>query len=293
MRILGYLFILAVLGLGFFLIAQDAAAPPAPLAHWHHIHLNSTDPPKALDFYPAKFAAERAKFMGERDAVWTQKSWLFVNKVDAPPPSAIESAIWHFGWGAEDMKATYQKQLDMGTKFDTPITDMSPTFFFAYVAGPDGALIELNTANHHNFGHLHLLSEDPVAAGEWYNKLFGATTRGMQKEKRLFREHPIAPSSSLMMDNVNIIIFPVEYARYVWPDHWKPGVKFAPTRGRVVDHIGFSVDNLTETLDRLKKNGVKVTDEMRTVMNGKLKIAFIEGPDGIRIELVEGHAKKE
>ena len=41
--------------------------------------------------------------MGERDAVWTQKSWLFVNKVDAPPPSAIESAIWHFGWGAEDM----------------------------------------------------------------------------------------------------------------------------------------------------------------------------------------------
>ena len=59
------------------------------------------------------------------DAVWTQKSWILVNKVATAPPSEVVSTIWHFGWGAEDMKATYQKQLDSGTKFATPISDIS------------------------------------------------------------------------------------------------------------------------------------------------------------------------
>ena len=83
-------------------------------------------------------------------------------KVSSPPPWELTSAIWHFGWGAEDMKAAYQKQLDSGTKFDTPLTDISDIggnkgatglFYFAYVLGPDHALIELNTAGHHHFGH--------------------------------------------------------------------------------------------------------------------------------------------
>jgi hypothetical protein len=41
----------------------------------------------------------------------------------------------------------------------------------------------------------------------------------------------------------------------------------------------------------MRKDGIKITDEIRTI--GKIKFAFIEGPDKIRIELVEGHAKKE
>jgi len=104
--------------------------------------------------------------------VWAQKAWILFNKVAAAPPSAITSSIWHFGWGAEDMKAVYQKQLDSGTKFDTALTDISdlanfPGFYYAYVDGPDHALIELNTAAHHHLGHMHLLSADQVAAGEW------------------------------------------------------------------------------------------------------------------------------
>ena len=58
------------------------------------------------------------------------------------------STIWHIGWGAEDMKAAYQKELDLGAKFQTPLTDISdlansPGFYYAYVDGPDHALIEL------------------------------------------------------------------------------------------------------------------------------------------------------
>jgi len=281
-----------------------AQESPQQLAHFHHVHLNVTDPSAAIDFYTSKFDCEKAKFAGLADAAWTQKSWLLFNKVSTPPKSEVTSTIWHIGWGAEDMKGTYQKQLDSGTKFATPITDISDigggtaqgVFFYAYVDGPEHQLIELNTANHHHFGHIHMLSKDPVAAGEWYVKEFGLARRGRgapSRQPQFYRGYQIGPSASLMMDNVNIIIFPMEYAKKEWPDLWKDRTDLESTRGHTADHIGFGVDNLEQTLERLKQDGVQVTDEPRSVAGGKVKFAFIEGPDHIRIELVEGQARKE
>jgi catechol 2,3-dioxygenase-like lactoylglutathione lyase family enzyme len=276
-----------------------------PEAHFHHLHLNTTDPKAAIEFYTSRFDCEKARFAGVMDAVWAQKSWLLFTKVNTPPPWELISAIWHFGWGAEDMKATYEKQLAMGTKFFTPLTDISDIggdtgatgrFFYAYVESPDRALIELNTANHHHFGHLHLFSADPIAAGEWYIKYFGAKRRSSRppsREPRFYRGFQIGPSTSLMIDNVNIIIYPVEYSKKAYPDHWKGQTEIVSTKGRVVDHVGFSFDNLEEALERMRKDGVRVTQEIRSVANGKIKFAFIEGPDKIHIELIEGHPRKE
>jgi catechol 2,3-dioxygenase-like lactoylglutathione lyase family enzyme len=273
--------------------------PPMPAAHFHHLYLNTLDPAAAIDFYTRKFDCEKAKFAGVHDAVWAQKSWLLFNKVDKPPAWELTSAIWHFGWGAEDMKATYQRQLNMQTKFFTPLTTIprvSPSFYYAYVEGPDHALIELNTANHHHFGHLHLFSEDPVSAGLWYMKYFGATRRGNtppSREPRFYEGLQVGPSMSLMLDNVNIIIFPIEYSKKAYPEHWKGQTAMTSTKGGVVDHVGISFDNLHEALERLRKDGVKVTDEIKSAAGGKVKYAYIEGPDKIRIELVEGRARKE
>lgn len=310
---IGVLLLSAVL-CAFGFAAQEAkpSAPesqPAglqmPEAHFHHLHLNTLDPKAAIDFYTGKFDCERAKFAGLMDAVWAQKSWLLFTKVNRPPAWELTSAVWHFGWGAEDMKATYEKHLAMGTKFFTPLTDISDIggnagttgrFYYAYAQSPDKALIELNTASHHRFGHLHLFSADPVAAGEWYAKYFGAKRRSNRppsREPRFYRGHQIGPSVSLISDNVNIIIYPVEYARKAYADHWKGKAEIESTKGRVVDHISFSFDNLAEALEKMRKDGVKVTDEIRSVANGKIKFAFVEGPDKIRIELIEGHASKE
>ena len=280
---------------------SPASTPAAPaLAHFHHVHLNATDPAAALAFYTSKFDCEKARFSGTMDAVWAQKSWMFFDKVSKPPKSEITSTIWHFGWGAEDMKATYQKQLDSGTKFETPITDISDIgggnatglFYFAYVDGPDHQLIELNTANHHHFGHIHLLSKDPISAGEWYIKEFGLVRRGAgppSREPRFYHGFQIGPAMSLMIDNVNFIIFPMEYAKTQWPELWKNRTDFESTSGHVTDHIGFSVDNVDQTIERLKKDGVKITDGPHSSPGGKY--AFIEGPDHIKIELVEGIAQ--
>src|SRR5258706_13002065 len=286
-----------------FAVAGAAAAQTIVGAHFHHLHLNAIDPKADIEFYTTKFDAQPAKFAGLLDAVWAQKSWMLFQKVNTPPVSEISSTVWHFGWGAEDMKATYQKQLDSGTKFQTPLTDISDIgggpnaqmgrFFYAYVDGPDHALIELNTAGHHRFGHLHLLSDDPIAAGEWYVKAFGGANLRQGKQVRIYRDVQIGPSSSLTMDNVNIIFYPVEYARTSKMPGWDDRKTFESTKGHVVDHIGISVDNLDEAIAALKKAGVTVTDEPKSVAGGKIKYAFIEGPDKMRIEVIEGHAKKE
>jgi len=276
-----------------------------PEAHFHHLHLNTLDLAAAIEFYTGKFDCEKAKFAGLLDGVWAQKSWMFFTKVNQPPIADLTSAVWHFGWGAEDMKATYAKQLAMGTKFATPITDISDIggntgakdlFYYAYVQGPDNSLIELNTAAHHHFGHIHIFSADPIAAGQWYMKYFGAksrSTRVPSREPRIYRNVQIGPAMSLMIDNVNLIIYPVEYPKKVYAEQWKGKTELESTKGHVVDHIGFSFDNLADALEKLRKDGVKVTDEIRSVANGKIKYAFIEGPDKMRIEVIEGHARKE
>jgi predicted enzyme related to lactoylglutathione lyase len=296
MLLAALIFAVAIYGAAQQASPTPAASPAPALAHFHHVHLNATDPAADIDFYTSKFDCEKARFNGKIEAIWAQKSWMLFDKTSKPPKSDITSAIWHWGWGAEDMKATYQKQVASGTKFETPITDISDigggnatgVFFFAYVDGPDHQLIELNTANHHHFGHIHLLSKDPIAAGEWYMKEFGLVRRGAgtpSREPRFYRGFQIGPSMSLMMDNVNFIIFPMEYAKTQWPELWKDRTDFESTSGHVTDHIGFSVDNLAQTLDRLKKDGVKVTDGPHTSPGGKY--AYIEGPDHIKIELVE------
>jgi catechol 2,3-dioxygenase-like lactoylglutathione lyase family enzyme len=274
--------------------SATATAQQIPAARFHHVHLNSVDPEAAIDFYTAKFKAQRQKFAGLHDAVWTGDSWLLFTKVNAPPPADIVSGLWHIGWGAEDMKAAYQKQLGSGSKFFTPLTDISGMaggeensgrFFYAYVDGPDHALVELNTANHHHFGHVHMFSADPPAAADWYAKTLGIKLRGARREVRTYHDNQIAPSATLTADHVSMIIYPVEYLKtYVSPASRAVTV-LAPTRGRVIDHLGFAVDDLDAWLVRLRATGVKISAEPRS--NGPIKFAFIEGPDRVAIELIE------
>lgn len=283
------------LGWGVFLALSLRAE-----THFHHVLLNSTDPAAAIEFYTRKFDCERGQFDGKQAAVWAQKSWLLFNKVKKAPDWELNSAIWHIGWGAEDMPATYKKQVESGTKFYTPITDISDLtrfkgFYYAYVDGPDHALIELNTAGHHRFGHLHLFSADPIAAGQFYMKHFGVKgpARPPSAEVRMYKGFQVGPSMSLMADNVNIIIFPFAHARQTNPSHWTGRSTFTPTRGRVIDHIGFSVDHLDETLAQFRKDGVKITQKPRKMKGTNVRMAMVEGPDQVSIAIVEGHAKKQ
>jgi lactoylglutathione lyase len=60
-----------------------------------------------------------------------------------------------------------------------------------------------------------------------------------------------------------------------------------PGKGnRGLDHVGFKVANLDQTLEEFKKKGVTLNAGPGVTASG-VKYAFINGPEGIRIELIE------
>ena len=77
------------------------------------------------------------------------------------------------------------------------------------------------------------------------------------------------------------------------------------TKGTSVDHLGFSVPSLKATLDKVKANGFRVVtkeeassawtvkDDIATMAGRDLAIAFVMGPDDLKVELVEAKGQKE
>ena len=74
------------------------------------------------------------------------------------------------------------------------------------------------------------------------------------------------------------------------------------TKGTSVNHIGFSVPNIRQVVDKIKANGFRmvtrdevaatqaVTDDI-AVINPNASIAFVMGPDDVKVELVEVRAQ--
>src|SRR5262249_60412652 len=59
------------------------------------------------------------------------------------------------------------------------------------------------------------------------------------------------------------------------------------TQGSVVNHVGFIVNNVQERVAQWKAAGVAVLPGG----NNRLDQAFVETPDGVRIEILEGKAQ--
>lgn len=262
------------------------AAPPVT---FHHVHLNSVDPKAATAFYTKTFDVTKKTNLAGLDAVQSENMFLLFNKVVSAPLTAPDSAIWHFGWGSTDMEADYEKHLAEGVMFHTPITRLGSGTLFAYMKGPDGALVEINTSQTRAFIHVHLYSDAPLCAAEWYEKHLGAASRasGQQSAQRTGPcEVPFAapseplgvirsPATSVRIGEVSLIIYPRQ----------RPG-PLVSTRGHVVDHIAVSYPDVAAALERLRKSGVKVLEELHRFGNGNAQAAMIEGPDSIAIELV-------
>jgi lactoylglutathione lyase len=67
--------------------------------------------------------------------------------------------------------------------------------------------------------------------------------------------------------------------------------------GEGYGHIALGVDDIYGTCDRIKAQGGKVTREPGPMKHGTTVIAFVEDPDGYKIELIQlgtqGSAQKE
>jgi hypothetical protein len=81
------------------------------------------------------------------------------------------------------------------------------------------------------------------------------------------------PAGAVLVSDMASILIRPRHGPYVSP------------RGQIVDHFALSVPDLDATIARLKREGVKVTEEIHRW--GTMRAAMIEGPDLVAIELVE------
>lgn len=61
----------------------------------------------------------------------------------------------------------------------------------------------------------------------------------------------------------------------------------AEYENRVFDHLAFVIDDMDSTIEKMRAAGVTITDEPFVLGATGSRIAFVEDPDGILVELIE------
>jgi catechol 2,3-dioxygenase-like lactoylglutathione lyase family enzyme len=282
--------VITILAVGLAALGRSGGAAGEEAAHFHHVHLNVTDPARTIQFYSTVFGAVPTKFAGVSDALFTERSFILLRKVDAPPPSELQSGIWHIGWGGVDVANEYEWLKKKGVPFHTPLTPLrGPDNYYMYISGPDRELIEINTMGHHRFGHVHLFAADVNQTAQWYADNLGVTLRAREvpKPKDMVAARGVW-GNAFRCDNVLLIVYgkpDMEPKPEWWPD--PPLRSMVPTRGRAIDHIAFSYRSIEPVFERMKKAGVRIVEPIRTSEEYRLKSFFVEAPNGVLVEIVE------
>jgi len=134
----------------------------------------------------------------------------------------------------------------------------------AQVVDPWGTLIEVvQDEARMGFHHIGLVSPDPAATLGWFAETFGGKVAKFRGA-----------------DGIN------------YGGVWLLAAKgdSEPSAGHAIDHIGFRPLNVDNAVAAMKAKNVKVTTEPRPLVlpsGTAMRLAFVEGPGGVRIELVQ------
>jgi catechol 2,3-dioxygenase-like lactoylglutathione lyase family enzyme len=132
------------------------------------------------------------------------------------------------------------------------------------------------------YGHHHVNATDPAAHKKFWADTLGGTVIRIGTDNREVVRMP------------NVLIFMREQAA-------KGGSK-----GSTADHLGLSVPNLRPVLDKVKANGFRIVTAAEALPGQKVNgdvvevgtgpvsaLAYILGPDDVKVELVELKSQKE
>jgi catechol 2,3-dioxygenase-like lactoylglutathione lyase family enzyme len=271
--------------------AAPLSADDVEPARFHHVMLNVTDPQASIQFYARVFGATPIKFRGVSDALFTERSFILLNKVDTPPDSRLNTGIWHIGWGGVDVQHEYEWWKRHGVTFHTPLSPLPGTDnYYMYISGPDKELIEINTMGHHRFAHVHFFCDDVNATTDWYARHLGLKPRVPHRDKPTGDMSTRAGiwANVIRCDNVTMIFFGKPDgtpAPRWWPD--EPLVDIQPTQGHGIDRIGFSYRDIGPVFERMKAGGAEIIEPITEKKQFGLKSFLVLGPDKVTIEIVE------
>jgi len=257
----------AALLLGSALTAGTAAAQPAPfneagvtMGHWHLVS-------KDVEVNKKLFLAMGAKMfmVGNNPLMMFPGVYINLNLgTEKGEGGSQGSVVNHVGFIVNNVQEQVAKWKAAGVPV-LPGTNNRPDQ--AFVVTPDGVRIEIledkaqaaPVRNEHV--HLSLQEAEIPKAQAWYAKTFGgkAGTR----------------------NNAPVVDIPGVQIRFA-----KADMAQAPTRGRILDHIGFDVKDHAAFVKKIEAEGIKLDEPARKVPNGS-SITYITDPWGTRIEIIE------
>ena len=126
----------------------------------------------------------------------------------------------------------------------------------------------------YTINHVHIRSADPSASAEWYAEHFCA--------RKLFEREVMPGTITISMDMGSPVRLNISSQAPGSPDDRA----VAELNRLGLEHFGFDVEDLEADLDRLSGAGVRVVLPL-TVVGGGTRLAYIEGPDDVLIELVQ------
>ncbi len=123
----------------------------------------------------------------------------------------------------------------------------------------------------YTYDHIHLRTRQPQEMAQYFEKMFDAKVIESVQSDGFVR-------TDLDIDGLMVFIAPVPA---------DADIQASPTDPHLgLDHFGFRVDNVDETVAELKNRGADIAVEPRTIRPG-VRIAFVRAPDDVRIELLQ------
>ncbi len=243
-----------------FLTAQSFAAP------YDHIHLAATSSQEAVNWYVKHFGGEAARFLRSTDTsypidrvMYGDIAVIFFER--DPGEGSVGTAADHFGFSMSNVADVVASVVEDGGKQLGDLVEFRG-MQIGFIEDPWGTKIEIiDDPDLRGMHHLHLSSPDPTGTLQWYAENFGGASEQWK--------------GALPGLNYGDIWLLVSQARG----------ELAPTQGRSFDHLGWKFTDLGAAEAELKANGVEFSMDPREFRT--IRIAFAEGPDGVRIELVE------
>jgi catechol 2,3-dioxygenase-like lactoylglutathione lyase family enzyme len=227
-----------------------------------HIHLAVPDQAKGVEWYRKHFGGQAMTESPDR-LMFGETRIIFQRNAQAKPSTG--SVVDHVGFSVADLDATVKNLEADGAKVVSPAREVAGLFKLAFVEDPWGVRLEVvQDPAKLGLHHIHLRAPDPSVALAWYVDKVGGSIAKLKDR----------------IDGIN-------YGG-VWLLVQKG--EATPSQGHAIDHIGFRPLNVDTVVAGLKTKNVKVTTEPRplTLPSGaSMRLAFIEGPDGVRIELVQ------
>ncbi|MAM47373.1 MAG: hypothetical protein CMP90_00210 [Gammaproteobacteria bacterium] len=242
-------------------VAKSFAAP------YDHIHLTAPDALEAVNWYVKHFGGEAGRFDRASDGAVYPIDRVFYEDIALifferePTGGSVGTGVDHIGFSMGNVEEVVSDIIqDGGTQLGDFIEFSGMKI--AFVEDPWGTKIELiNDADLRGMHHLHLSSVDPERTLAWYAENFGGES-----------------------DSFAGVLPGLDYGN-IWLLVARADAAPTPTQGRSLDHLGWKYEDLTSAAETLKASGVEFTVEPRPFRG--IRISFVEGPDGVRIELVE------